>query len=321
MKRLAVTWCLLLGLCIPAFAAEQTPTAPSAPAAFSIPDETTDEQLDVINRKVSCYVQVLNDFGGVGLVEAMQNRLDLLRNRKPADPWQIRNDTNGYGPRFTTALKNNAALTPRIEPADTAMDQIAETYPRMMATLAELDKYFARGDNKDDGDKKGQELGKQLKADFAVFMNAHEVLEQSHARIDRALSNVNLARFEKAYGKKFYWLHTVLLRQAEDMLEMAPPQMKDFDAVAFEAAFRHFKTLVDDYESYIKAAGADLKKEANGRIREKWITEYISTCRTLLEAKKENIPNKYKNFVEVLYTYYNNMVDDSNGVRFTMPPQ
>ena len=158
----------ILALSAPAFAADGSSIGP--PDVFTIPDDATEEQLAVISNKMSCYVQVLNDFGTMQVVDTMNNRLEMLRGRKPGDKWQIRNQTNGYGPRFDAALQNNKKLTPRMEPADTVMDQLADVYPRLLATVAELDKYYERGDNKDDGEKKGQELGKQLKADFDIFM-------------------------------------------------------------------------------------------------------------------------------------------------------
>ena len=296
--------------------------AESAAPPVTISEETTDEQLDIINRKASAYVDILNEFGTAQFVEAVDERIKMQEARKPSDKdWHFKVPTRGYGQRFTAALHANKELTPRMEPADTAMDQIAQTYPRLLSNIEELDQYYKRGDNRDDSGKKGQELGAALKADFQIFMSAHKVLQTSFNQIEDALKNATLARFEKAYGKKFFWYNSMLMRKAEVMLTLVPSDMKDFDPQVFETSFREFKGAVDAYEEYIKTAGSDLRKEASTRVNAKWLSGFISTCRSIMDYKKDNVPRGYANSVETLFTYYNNMVDDSNGIQFTMPPQ
>lgn len=290
-------------------------------SVYAIPADATDEQLALISDKMACYVQIINDFGTMGFIEALNERLSDLEKKKPGQPLKRQRQTNGYGGRFDAALKKNAGLLPRMEPADAAMDVIAETYPRLKRNLVALDRYYERGDYKDDGEAKGKELGAEMKKDLAAFIEAGDLLNREFDRLDGTLDAMRLERFEKQYGKRFFWHHSMLMQQARTVLALAPPDMKNFDATAFEAAFKEFKTRVDNYETYIKEAGKDLKKEANGVVRDRWITDFISTCRTLLEAKKENIPRKYTGYVEVLYSSYNNMVNDSNGIQFTMPPQ
>ena len=301
--------------------AEEKAADTSGTSVYAIAPGASDEELALVSDKMACYVQIINDFGTMGFVEALNERLSNLQKKKPGQPLKWHRETHGYNARFDAALKKNAGLLPRMEPADAAMDIIAETYPRLKQNLIALDRYYDRGDYKDDGEAKGKELAAQMKKDLTAFVEAGDLLSREFDRLDGTLDAMRLERFEKLYGKRFFWIHSKLMQQAKAVLALAPPDMKNFDATAFEAAFKDFKTLVDNYESYIKEAGKDLKKEANGVVRDRWITDFISTCRTLLEAKKENIPRKYTGYVEVLYSSYNNMVKDSNDIQFIMPPQ
>lgn len=289
---------------------------------FTISDDVSDEQLSIINNKASSYVEVLNEFGTAHFVEAVAERIKMQDARKPSDKnWPVRVSTLGYSPKFTAALNDNTKLTPRLEPGDTAMEQIAQSYPKLLKNMEALDQYYERGDHRDDGGKKGQEIGATLKADFKLFMNAHSVLQVSFDQIEVALKNATLSRFEKAYGKKFFWHHSMLMRKAEVMLTMVSDDMKAFNLNAFEAAFRDFKSTVDAYEDYIKTADSNLRKEASGQVNPRWISGFISSCRDIMDYKKKNLPIGYAGEAETLVTFYNNMVKNSNEIQFTIPPQ
>ena len=322
MKQLMALVLSLTFLAPGAMAAQEgEPAGKEGAAEYTLSTDASDEQIAVLSDKMSCYVQVINDFDTMGFVEALTERLESLKKKKPGQSLKRQRQTDGYGGRFDAALQKNAKLTSRVEPADTAMDTIVDVYPRLRQNLAALDQYYDRGDYKDDGEAKAKELGAQLQKDFTAFMEAGEMLEREFNRLDGTLEAIRLERFEKQYGKRYFWHHTKLMQQAKSMLALAPPDMKDFDAAAFAAAFKDFREIVDGYETYIKEAGKELDKEGSGKIRDNWITDFISTCRTLMEAKKDNVPRKYANFVEVLYASYNNMVNNSNDIRFIMPPK
>ncbi len=324
MKKL-----FLILLCCVCLGGGHSPFAFGA-AGASISKSMTGDQLAEAGNKLSYYAQVLNDYMTMKFDAAIEDRIIATekwhKDLKDNDPYNnspqpfFRQQSSGFGSRFDRAMENNGKTELRLDPADKAMSGIAEIYPRLLGKMKTLDQYYQRQDYQDDKYVKSERLTKELEQDLVALRKSRDELDKAFDQLSAAYAQVALERFEKANGKKLFWLHGSLMLEAKKLLLAAPADMKDFKLEAFDAQFKKFKEITDQYEEYINTAGDKLRQEANGKIKPDWISEYINAARTIMGAKREDVPRRYANTVETLYTYYRNMAVNSNEITFSNPP-
>lgn len=295
-------------------------------AAFTHSAAMSAQELSDALNKMFIYAQALNDYRSSKFRATVEDRYGAWdkRHENTRDPNHkpvFRTALNGFGSRYDRAVSSNPNYALKMEPGDSLLAALDENYQKLHKTLQDLDRYYSRGDWKEDNQAKAGEYMRELRVGLPPLVKAYDGLRKFYEDVEGPLTELCLARCEAEYKQNYYWHISMLMLQAKKMLPMAPLDPDAFDATAFKAELDKFIALADAHEDYLSSADEAFRNEANSRLRTRNTDSFISTCRTMLTARQENSPNRYKNHISVLYAGYNNMASDVYGITFKEPKE
>lgn len=164
---------------------------------------------------------------------------------------------------------------PAIPPLDTAVQELAEAFEKLVPILNEAEAYYDRKDYLDDGMRGGKELHGKIVPASRAFLAARQKAEVLQTELKDLIDVAQLARIEKTEGKSVRWhsVHTMrLAKKAVDLMPNSPKaganELKEFDTVMAEygKAVREFDDAVR--ESGKSPSNASYPRDILGRLRE-----------------------------------------------------
>lgn len=190
-----------------------------APAAPQVDAEA--ERDSVLSEKLSHYIECINRTDSYVheshqmLMGSLSPKHEVLPNR-----WPNLRATSVVRDQCYKGLDEAATMPPKLDDLEQAARAFRAAVDKLEGPLAEGDRYYHQGDDKDDKGAHGKQLVKQVLAGFDEFLVASKALRGSVEKYnDRVLAN-SLARVEKAEGRSLHFLCKKIVSEAKQAVDV-----------------------------------------------------------------------------------------------------
>jgi hypothetical protein len=211
-------------------------------------------------------------------------------------------------------VKKAAALTPAVPELDKAALAYIAALETLLTTYEDFEGYFKKGEFRTDGGKKGTETHTKLMAAFTAFADANTVLDAIVGTENRKQRLADLARREKAEGRKLGVVLDSMMLDAEtvvDALSVGPDQLVAGDPAALDATIATYAKGVDEFEAYLKAHADEAQKVGSRDNLVNYSQSFLGQARAIAEKVKAKKPPTADE-LEKATDQYNSLVDNYN---------
>jgi len=284
-------------------------------------------------QKVSVYIDIVNSESS-HVVKAYSGYTKLLADPKKG-PTCKENDVQRLSPgamgdsapdRYK-GWRKALAKGPKLDP-DAFAGEMLDALEALYAPGNEAATYYFENKYKTDGCKRGQELHPVLMANWTRYMQAEQKMREFLEKYTDERDAADLVSIQKKQGKALHYYHRKVMVDAKALIRVVDQQQFSLDAVRTSLA--GYSTTLDEAKVVLDKAYAGKERDAlyQGGYKHMIDTafqlknmadELIRAVET--EAKEANSKMKsvgardraMKNF----FTYYNQLVDNSNKVMYT----
>jgi hypothetical protein len=239
--------------------------------------------------------------------------------------------SSGHVDRCKKAL---AELEKIKQPPTPELDGFAKTYGEkldaVVKAVEEAEAYYKDGGHKADSMAKGKAMHPTLMKAFEEFEAADEDLRGEIRKLQAGASERELAKVEKAEGKKLYWhkLHVGIV--AERVVIAGNKKLDEIDTAALEKAIGDLEEAAKGLREYVKANGAEASNVFMWNSFEEKPAAVISAAKAVLDRAKTKKPFEQSQIMMIeggnpqmipghpanLLDKYNEMVKASNQMKF-----
>ena len=231
----------------------QAPAAP-APAAPAPAPQVNPEA--AASAKMNTYIGCFNS-ANTRAHDAMQRYASWVKDLKsgPTGKEKIVYGVYTVGEHALKECGEAMVKAADAQPAMAELDQAAKAYSATLQTwgtqLQEADKYYDRGDYKDDAFAKAKAMHPELVKSFDAFEKAAKSFSAALDVENDKRQTARLAELEKSEGRKFEYWHLATMMSAKQLVRVV--QEDSFDVEVANAKLKAYDEATQGLLAHVKA--------------------------------------------------------------------
>jgi hypothetical protein len=216
---------------------------------------------------------------------------------------------------ISDAGKNGPGMWPPLPGIDAAAQKLAEATAGLAPLVKAAADYYAQGQYRSDGAKRGRELHAQMMPVFEQVFAFEAGFRRELSAVREDIEQRNLARIEKEQGKNYEWHLRSFLLAAKTLADLLPNHVDAamIESARYRARFTNLQTAYTAFTQFCSQHPEEVKKALLATSLEDFFSA-TRILRGILEAPK---PDKqvYLTKVNDLAARYDDLLERTTASR------